>query len=713
MKTIKRILCMLLAFTMLFTAAAPKAGAVKAGFSVTVDGSKAKTPISDRLFGIFFEDISYAADGGLSSNLIFNNSFEFSYVENQSEELKWRGWSVESGNAAIEYEHVMSDNNPSCLRVDCEAVVTNCGYADDDSDYGIFIKKDERYALSFYADMGSHKDSVKLEFINAEGESCVAPGVVIMPSNVKPGFRKYSTTFIGTRTDCAQMRITVQGESGVYLDFFSLVPQSSHGIGDSRWKYSSLRTNLYDALAQLEPAFVRFPGGCVAEGTLDWDYAYNWKKTIGPLEERVQIPNMWGYNQSMSVGFYEYFLLCEDLKALAVPVVHAGLMCQARGNTNYMPLDSDEFAQHIRDVLDLIEYANGAADTAWGGVRASNGHPEPFGLEYIAIGNENWNEEYFERFDAIYNAVKAEYPEITVITSAGPSAGGESFEYAWNLANTKYTDTVVDEHYYVQPNWLIENVRRYDSYDRAGAKVFVGEYAAHRGGGNGITKSNFQTAIAEAAYMTGLERNGDVVELASYAPLFSRLNHIQWTPNLIWFTTDRVVRTTSYYVQQLFMKNTGTQLVDTRASFTDDDGLFCVSSEDENGVLYVKVVNTTAASPMVSLNIEGYDYIGSADMLCYGSGLYNQGNTFENNEFFTPRQMSAAVISGKITKEIGPYSVNVFRVSVKRGAAPAESGYRRGTTLEVKFFELLANFVIEFKKTALFTVFEKIFLKGD
>ncbi|MBQ4337954.1 MAG: alpha-N-arabinofuranosidase [Clostridia bacterium] len=709
MKPFRRIISIIVCLSLLLSCSFTAFGAAGSSTAVIdVDGANL-TAISENLFGIFFEDINFAADGGLSSNLINNNSFEQRLAWAPDYDCRLTGWEIASGTAELSSEKTLNKNNPNTMKITNNATVLNQGYPDAEETFGIYIEKGQTYDFYFFADSTDYNGNITVSFIDADGK-------IYASADFTPAgeYKKYSAVITGSKTGHTKMKLEAQGNGTLYLDMFSLVSTSSFGYGEKEWKYSTLRPDLVKALDELNPSFVRFPGGCLVEGAYDWDYVYNWKNTIGSLEERVQIPNLWGYNQSMSVGYYEYFLLCEALDAQPIPVVHSGLMCQSRGLW-LMDVDSPEFRQHIQDVLDLIEYANGTTDTEWGAVRAENGHPEPFGLKYIAIGNENWNAEYWDRFPYIYEAVKQEYPDINIISTSGPWADGDAFEYAWNEIDAKYTDTIVDEHYYVPPWWVYANYNRYDAYDRNGAKVFVGEYAVHRGGGEQITKNNLQVAIDEAVHVTSLIRNGDIVELASYAPLFARNGYTQWAPNLIWFNTTDVVKTPSYYVQQLYMNNTGNAVAKSTLSGNSEDIYQVVSVDTEEEIIYAAVVNVTDSSRKISLNLNGFENIYPVAQQRYlGNGLYNTANRFGAfSDFISPRVQYVRVNNGTISKSVGPHSLNIFCIAYGDNQKKPESAidYKTGSQLEIRFFEFLEDFVVWFRETALFKWVEGLIKK--
>lgn len=394
--------------------------------------------------------------------------------------------------------------------------------------------------------------------------------------------------------------MTAQGAGTVRLDMVSLFPGETY-----KGRPNGLRKDLAEKIAALNPGFVRFPGGCLVntgshEAYEAPDYerrrSYQWKDTVGPVEKRATNANFWGYNQSYGLGYYEYFQFAEDVGAMPLPVVPALVTgCGENKATD----DPELLRRHIQDTLDLIEFANGPASSPWGAKRAEMGHPEPFGMTHLAVGNEeNLPDEFFERFTEFREAIEAEHPDITVISNSGPDDSGETFDRAWELNRQAGVD-MVDEHYYNSPQWFLENNGRYDSYDREGPKVFLGEYASQ--------DNRFSNALAEAAYMTGLERNADVVKLASYAPLLASVDSVQWRPDMIWFDSEKSWGSTSYEMQKLFMTNVGDQVVPSETSGTPAEPFRQVVTRDEaTGDLIVKAVNAqdTPARTRIDLGRE-------------------------------------------------------------------------------------------------------------
>lgn len=687
----KKSLAVLLAAILLFGTLCIGVSAQTEAEEVVLSETDISHSINPDMYGIFIEDINNAVEGGLNANLVRNNSFE--YLHNDQE---LSGWEF-SGGYTRETEGGMNANNPSYVTISGTGKLTvkNLGFCEyyDYKTYdaneksiqrpGMGIEAGESYDFSVW--LKNTHTTVDVYLVNKNGEKISDTNTFRV--SVDDTWQKFGSSLTAAST--GEAALVMEFESGpVSLDFVSLYPCASHGYNTAAWKYTTLRKDLYEALYELHPAFVRFPGGCVAEGD-SLENNYNWKNTIGPLEQRKQTYNLWqneviDYNNSFSVGYHEYFQLCEDLGAEPVPILNVGLVCQPRSGYDeqyakyqlgelteeewqayldtiaYRP-GTAEWDSYVQDVLDLIEYANGDQSTEWGAKRAENGHPAPFGLKYLGLGNENWGEVYFRNLKALKEAVEAVYPDITIITSAGPVSEGEQFDASWNILSEQYADTVVDEHYYQDDTWYLENTDRYDDYDRNGPKVFLGEYAATSTGVGTIqTKSNLKAALSEAAYMTGLERNGDVVTMASYAPLLAKSNAQEWTINLIWFTAHKVVLTPSYYVQMLYMNNTGSEYLDA-ALPQGNDGLYqSVTVDREKELIYVKLVNTTGESRRMQYSLDGFGTVNYADILTLSDRSELACNE-ENRTTITPKTQKLQ--DGSLSFTASGYSVNVLRIA--------------------------------------------------
>jgi alpha-N-arabinofuranosidase len=397
---------------------------------------------------------------------------------------------------------------------------------------------------------------------------------------------------------------------------------------------------------------------------------YRWKTTVGDIAERKTIMNRWNdefdhrptpdYFQSFGLGFYEYFQLAEDIGARPLPILNCGMACQFNSSET---AKMDELNEYIQDALDLIEFANGPVDSPWGKLRAQMGHPAPFHLEMMGVGNEQWGARYLERYKVFAAALKAKHPEIKLVVSAGPAPSGEPFDTMWANWRQLKPD-IVDEHYYMNPEWFLNNTSRYDHYDRSGPKIFAGEYAAQT---SGVAKpdnhNNWRAAISEAAFMTGLERNGDVVQMASYAPLLAHVDGWQWTPDAIWFDNLHSYGTPNYYVQRIFANNAGTRIVPMTPQA--EAGLYTSASLDERThELIVKAINTTASPRPAEIQLTGLDRYGSAKVTTLQSADLNTENSLEHPTAIAPTPSTAEVKSGKISAQLPPYSVNVYRIDM-------------------------------------------------
>ncbi|MFI9830107.1 alpha-L-arabinofuranosidase C-terminal domain-containing protein [Streptomyces sp. NPDC051913] len=519
-------------------------------YAITVDPAAKGAKIDDTMYGVFFEDINRAADGGLYAELVQNRSFEYSTDDNKSY-TPLTSWTVDGTGQVVSDDGRLNARNRAYLSLGAGSSVTNAGY-----NTGVSVEEGKRYDFSVWA-RAAAGTTLTVTLQDADGSLATARQVAV----TKSGWAKYKATFTATRTSSAG-RLTVGSSAATALDMVSLFPRDTY-----RNESNGLRKDLAEKIEALHPGFVRFPGGCLVNTGSMEDYSeasgyqrkrsYQWKDTIGPVEERATNSNFWGYNQSYGLGYYEYFRLSEDIGAMPLPVVPA--LVTGCGQNKAVD-DEALLKRHIQDTLDLIEFANGPVTSEWGKKRARMGHPEPFHLTHIEVGNEeNLPEAFFARFKEFRAAIAAKYPDIQVISNSGPDDSGTTFDTAWQLNKDAEVD-MVDEHYYNSTQWFLQNNDRYDAYDRNGPKVFLGEYASL---GNA-----FKNGLAEAAYMTGLERNADVVKLASYAPLFANEDYVQWRPDLIWFNNHAAWNSANYEVQKLFMNNVGDRVVPSTATGT-------------------------------------------------------------------------------------------------------------------------------------------------
>ncbi|MDR6942604.1 alpha-L-arabinofuranosidase C-terminal domain-containing protein [Mucilaginibacter pocheonensis] len=623
--------------------------------------ARAGKPISPDLFGIFFEDLSYAADGGLYAELIQNRSFEY----NPADRKGWNsftGWEYTTegygyGTISVETAAPLSVNNPHYVVLNVEEEgregvgLTNTGFD------GIVVRAGEQYNFSAFARQLSDQ-SIPIQ-VKLQGKKGTVYGEATFSAQSKD-WKKYTATITAAQSDdSARLVIVAKAKGKIALDIISLFPQKTF-----KNRTNGLRPDIAQAIADLKPKFMRFPGGCLVHGD-GIGNIYRWKNTIGPVEQRTEQRNIWNYHQSAGLGYYEYFQFCEDIGAKPVPVLAAAVSCQNSGGTwriggtGQRALPMNEMQAYIQDVLDLIEYANGPTSSTWGAKRAQAGHPASFHLQYLGVGNEDKITPGFrERFKMIYDAVSAKHPEITLVGTVGPSPSGQDFELGWEFAG-QLAVPVVDEHYYEKPEWFLRNNLRYDTYNRSKSKVYLGEYASQ---GNALFN-----ALAEAAYMTALERNGDVVKMASYAPLIARQGHTSWNPNLIYFTNTAVTPTVNYYVQQLFSTNQGDRYYSNIVSFTDKKSLkdstltaSCVK-DSKTGDLIVKLVNAGGVARQARVDLTGFKKINPKASRTTLSGTSRAENTLANPHNIVP-ETSAFAAEKSFVYGVAPYSLTVIRI---------------------------------------------------
>jgi alpha-L-arabinofuranosidase len=518
--------------------------------TIKVQADKPGAKINPSMWGIFFEDINFGADGGLYAELVKNRAFEF------PEPLM--GWtkispSLARGEISVRDDGPFAPANPHYMRIQSEGTapfgISNEGFR------GMGVRRGEAYHFSAQIRGVAGSPGLLVQLYGADGTLLDSANL----KNFTGDWKKYTAVLHPKDTDAkARLALLVEGKGAVDLAMVSLFPEKT-------WKNrpGGLRADMVQMLADLKPGFLRFPGGCIVEGSV-LERRYQWKNTIGPIEGRKLLINRWNYEflhrpapdyfQSFGLGFFEFFQLCEDIGAEPLPILNCGMACQFNSG-ELVPLDQlDPF---IQDALDLIEFANGPAASPWGARRAAMGHPEPFRMKMLGIGNEQWGPQYIERLALFSKALKEKHPEIALVSSAGPLPADDRFNFLWPKFRELKAD-IVDEHCYAPPLWFLANSHRYDNYDRNGPKVFFGEYAAQSVAMVSTkNRNNLECALSEAAYLTGLERNADVVRMASYAPLFAHVEGWQWTPNLIWTDNLRVYGTPNYYVQQLFSLNRG------------------------------------------------------------------------------------------------------------------------------------------------------------
>ncbi|MDO5397027.1 MAG: alpha-L-arabinofuranosidase C-terminal domain-containing protein [bacterium] len=556
--------------------------------TLTIDLSKPGKPISPMLYGVFFEDINRAADGGLYGNLIANGSFDYGEDEDGND-MSFADWEP-SGDAELTIKRKRPVNEINTNYINIKTLrsggIRSKGFGGD----GFGVRRDEGYRISFKA--RSVENTVLSFRIWADCRE-IAEASVSVGGNEWKDYNVYIKS--PSTKPHAELEILLPLGGQADIDCITMFP-----LNTFKRRKNGMRKDIARMIRDLKPKFMRFPGGCVVEGR-SIATMYNWKNSIGDVSERRVNSNRWqldeyqrkgrknrDYFQSLGLGFYEYFQFCEDIGAEPVPVMNCGMTCQWHEALK-IPLEA--LQPWIDDVLDLIEFANGAPDTEWGAKRAGMGHPEPFNLKYIGIGNEQWGTEYFERYERFFEEISEKHPEIKLITSAGWNSEGEDFDLAVEWMNgNKEKAFAVDEHFYKSPEWFLENIHRYDGYDRTMPKVFAGEYACHTAKDIDERRNNFKAALCEAAFMTGMENNADHVWMACYAPLLEKDGFEQWKPNLIRFNNLEVYGTPSYYVQKEFSTHYGSELIRSDC----DLDFVSVSSTTDGDRLFIKIVNTSA-----------------------------------------------------------------------------------------------------------------------
>jgi alpha-L-arabinofuranosidase len=574
---------------------AAQASAADAEASIKVDLDSA-TAISDELYGLFYEDINHAADGGLYAELVQNRSFEFSPADENSYH-PLTGWTV-TGTAAVAADDGLNANNPSYLAAAAGSRIVNSGY-----NSGIAVTAGDAYDFSVWA-RADQNANITVQLLDADGTPASGTATV----NTGAGEWVELSTVLNASTTTVNGRLAVTTDAAADLDMVSLFPQDTF-LG----RENGLRKDLAELIADLDPSFLRFPGGCIVNtGSFDpqsRERAYNWKDTVGPVEERLTNQNFWGYNQSYGLGYYEYFQFAEDIGAEPLPVVPVGTT--GCGDSPEIT-DPAELDRWVQDTLDLVEFANGPADSEWGSLRAEMGHPEPFGLDRIGLGNEEYKDQFYANFPAFKEAIREAYPDIEIIGNSGVDDSGAVFDRSWEFMREQGVDAV-DEHYYNSPEWFFANNARYDSYDRTGPHVFVGEYASR--------SNTWWSALSEASYLTGIERNGDVVDMASYAPLLSNIDYVDWAPDMIWFDNHQTVKSASYEVQKLFSTNAGDEVL---ASTLDASP---IQLEDIDGGIGLATWNTAAAYDDVKVTAADGTELFSDDFATGSDGWTTGGNT--------------------------------------------------------------------------------------
>ncbi|SFE92830.1 alpha-L-arabinofuranosidase C-terminal domain-containing protein [Spirosoma endophyticum] len=628
-------------------------------------------PIADiqpTMWGVFFEDINFGADGGIYAEMVKNRSFEFF--------KPLMGWKVEGskrteGDILVQNRQDKQTSNPRYVRITANNAsqgglsLTNEGFR------GMGIKSGLRYDFSVLCRVQSGNAKLHVDLLNAKDE--VIGSGILTPEQTDKGWHKQQVSFKSTAGEQkGKLRVWFEGTGVVDLDMISLFPEDT-------WKGrpGGMRADMIQMLADMKPGFVRFPGGCIVEG-YDLDQRYQWKKTLGPAEDRQLIINRWNfefghrpapdYFQTFGLGFLEYFQLCEDIGAEPLPILNCGMACQFN-TAELVPMD--QLDPYVQDAVDLIEFANGDVSTKWGKVRADLGHPKPFNLKFLGVGNENWGPQYIERLAVFQKVIKDKYPAMRLVCSSGTDPNGERFDFLNGKLRDMKAD-LIDEHYYRRPEWFLQNASRYDSYPRKGSKVFAGEWAAQSDKTVSVdNKNNWQCALSEAAFMTGLERNAAVVNMASYAPLFAHADGWQWTPDLIWVDNLRVYGTPNYYVQKLYSINKGTNvlnLTQENSPLAGQDSLYASAAWDKaTNEVILKVANVSNKAQVRIIQLDGVKKLAANGKLTLlKNNVLDAVNSFENATNVSPVEQQIAVDVKKkaLSLTLAPRSFSVVRVKV-------------------------------------------------
>ena len=665
-----------------------------AQLSMDVNTKKLGTPIQSTMYGIFFEDINYAADGGLYGELVKNRSFEF-----PQHLMGWQTFGcvdVKDDGPFQRCPHYVELSDPG--HRDRRTGLTNEGY------FGIGVKQGEQYRFSVWAKTTGSSGAIRVQLIDESSMDERQDFAEQRLDITSTEWQKYTVVLTSTKTlKHAKLRIyladsqqpTANGQKPcVALEHISLFPVDTY-----KHRENGMRRDLAQALEDLHPGIFRFPGGCIVEG-VDLDTRYQWKNSVGPVENRPLNQNRWEYTfdhryfpdyyQSYGLGFFEFFQLAEDIGAEPLPVISCGLSCQFQNPDPTKPgvhVALDDLGPYIQDALDLVEFANGDVTTKWGKVRADMGHPAPFNLKYLGVGNEQWDYDeahggygpvFTSRLKKFSDALRAKYPNLKLIGTTGPNSEGWDFDLLQPRMKELKVD-LYDEHYYRDEQWFLTHGLRYDTYDRKGPKVFAGEYACH---GKGKKWNHYEAAILEAGHMTGFERNADIVHMSSPAPLFAHVDGWQWRPDQIWYDQTQMFKTVSYYVQQMYATNRGTHVLSLTttpngsptgkkavpvANQEGQNGLFASAAFDKNAnEVIIKVVNTSRTEQPITLNLKDLTGASTAQTLTLSHQGMDDENSILRPELIVPKKGTVAVEADKkqsiINDHLPAMSFRIYRI---------------------------------------------------
>ncbi|WP_286861993.1 MULTISPECIES: alpha-L-arabinofuranosidase C-terminal domain-containing protein [Sphingobacterium] len=650
-----------IASMMLLLASLSSSAVAQSPIELNIQLDKPTGKISPHMWGVFFEDINLGADGGIYAELVKNRSFEF--------DQPWMAWKkLENGpeGTYLLLNDSKRKGNKRYLRLN-NATNLKLGLQNEGF-RGMGVKSGAAYEFSLQYQGAATGMKIHVEVLNEQNKVI---GEAEFPLNAATSWSEAAVKFsVSETTAKAKLNVWFTGSGTLDVDMLSLFP-----VDTWKGRPKGLRKDMVQMLADMKPGFIRFPGGCIVEGK-DLANRFQWKKTVGPITERELIINRWNtefkhrltpdYFQTFGLGFFEYFLLAEDIGATPVPILNCGMACQF--NTGeVVPLE--ELDDYVQDALDLIEFANGSIDTKWGKLRAEMGHPEPFHLKMLGVGNENWGPQYIERLAVFKKALNEKHPEISLIASSGTDPEGDRFDFL-NEKLRAMNINIIDEHYYRPPSWFLSSASRYDNYERNGVKIFAGEYASHTTRPNGPGKSTWEAALSEAAFMTGLERNGDVVEMASYAPLFGHVDGWQWSPDLIWVDNLKVYGTPSYQVQKLYATNKGTSIIPIKREgkpVAGRDSLYASAVYDDfSQQLVLKVVNYNSKPIKVSLDVVSKKkLLGTAQKITLANADLNVSNSLDEPLNIRPKEDTVIYKGKKLVETFEPYSFTLIKMSTK------------------------------------------------
>lgn len=763
----KKVISVLLSIIFVFAFASPVFA--KANSTLNISKGDIGAEVSPTLYGVSIDDASFGVDGGLSSNMVNNNSFE--YKDNPE-----YAWEFNGVSPVVSSQNPINQNNPTyeTITVESSGKMLNKGYTklfDEKGNYsskvaeksGMSFKKGTTYYFSCYLLNVDFQGKIGVSLDSKSNNS--DPVQLDINSTNKNSWTKVSVKVKSTATENGGLGISFNGTGSICIDYVTLVPDDSFGLGDGEWKYASLRADMFEALKNLKPSFLKFPGDCTAEN----NDGYNWKDTIGEPALRKQSVSVYnnsskGYfaNNSNMLGYHEYFQLARDLNAVPVAVVGAGIACQTNGeyeaysqaldktymtdeqweaylinecgfkksevkarteyinslgvksvddfnkyvNSIALTPGTDDFINYAQDILDLIEYAN-ADSTAgyWASLRSANGSEQPFNLKYLQIGGDNYGETYWRNFDALKKIINEKYPDIVVIASTGYSSDGENFDTAWNKINSSYSSGLANEKVVdSKDNTLSQNVTRYDSYNQSGAGVILDEYRSSAyTKGNNVKNNNMFNASQEASFIAGLEKNSSVVKMASHSPTFSKIGANTKNQSLVWFDGTDLVYTPSYYTQLIFANNVGKNYVDSTLN-SDSDGVFqSVTVDETSRTLYIKLVNTSGNHEKISVNLSGFDEVSAVSQQSVGSDFKSAFNSTKK-QTVAPRQTELEFEDGTFDAELAPYSATVIRVGYEQNNGNGFYALPDNLNTEVKTFVPMSIPVFIIMIIALFVV---------